>query len=522
MINYLIYIICLGAGMLIVYLFLNSKYNEAINRVRSKLSRINPQAMQVNVSNNAIKSLAQIEEAIDAISEPKVMKLEKLIDDKVQIEFEKMTERFNNLQIVNELGQRVTSSLSLKETFDHLYKTINSAMDASVFEMSIYSWKENTWHVLSNWDMPRIDEANPYYNHIAEWSLMNKREVILFDAEKDFARYVDRTLILPNKQIPQSVISFPVTHADVEVGVLSVMSFSKNAYNDYQLEMLRSILPYTAVAIGNALIHEELVSTQTQLIQNEKMASLGELTSGIAHEIQNPLNFVNNFADVSNELLEEMCTELNQGNTSEAIAIAEDVKQNLEKISFHGKRADGIVKGMLQHSRSSNGQKEMTDINQLADEYTRLSYHGLRAKDKSFNATINSDLDQSLGKMNVVPQDLGRVLLNLLTNAFYSVAEKNKLMQGKLLADGTSYVPTVWVSTKKLGGKVEIKIRDNGNGIPKKIIDKIYQPFFTTKPTGQGTGLGLSLSYDIITKGHGGELKVDSKEGEYAEFIIII
>jgi two-component system, NtrC family, sensor kinase len=278
--------------------------------------------------------------------------------------------------------------------------------------------------------------------------------------------------------------------------------------------------------------YEELKSTQAQLIQSEKMASLGELTAGIAHEIQNPLNFVNNFSEVNKELLVEMNEEMDKGNIADAKAIAKDVIENEEKITHHGKRADAIVKGMLQHSRASSGHKEPTDINALAEEYLRLSYHGLRAKDKSFNATLQTDFDPAIGKINIIPQDIGRVILNLITNAFYAVAEKNKLQpkqeDGRVTSPvGGEYEPIVSVSTKMLispatsGGRgvVEIRVRDNGMGIPQKLLDKIFQPFFTTKPTGQGTGLGLSLSYDII-KAHGGELKVETKEGEFAEFII--
>jgi signal transduction histidine kinase len=258
----------------------------------------------------------------------------------------------------------------------------------------------------------------------------------------------------------------------------------------------------------------ELKATQTQLIQSEKMASLGELTAGIAHEIQNPLNFVNNFSEVSNELMDEMNAEIEKGDFEEAKLIANDIKQNLEKINHHGKRADAIVKGMLQHSRSSTATKEPTDINKLADEYLRLAYHGLRAKDKSFNATMKTDYDETIGNINVIPQDIGRVILNLITNAFYVVDEKKK-------QNPTGYEPLVTVSTKKENNKVEVKVADNGNGIPQKVLDKIFQPFFTTKPTGQGTGLGLSLSYDIV-KAHGGELKVETKEGEGSEFIIVL
>ena len=252
--------------------------------------------------------------------------------------------------------------------------------------------------------------------------------------------------------------------------------------------------------------YNELKETQQQLIQKEKMASLGELTAGIAHEIQNPLNFVNNFSEVNKELLAEMREEIKKGNYEEVNLLARDIEDNQEKINHHGKRADAIVKGMLQHSRSSSGVKELTDINALCDKYIHLCYHGLRVKDKSFKTTIKTDFDNNIGKINIIPQDIGRVILNLLTNAFYAVSA-----EALAKADG-DYEPTVSVSTKNMGDKVEIKVRDNGNGIPQKVLDKIFQPFYTTKPTGQGTGLGLSLSYDIV-KGHGGEIKVETKEG---------
>jgi len=289
-----------------------------------------------------------------------------------------------------------------------------------------------------------------------------------------------------------------------------------------ELEQKRKAIEVANVTLQKSL--EDLKATQAQLIQSEKMASLGELTAGIAHEIQNPLNFVNNFSDVSNELIDEMNEELDKGDIQEAKIIAGDLRQNLEKINHHGRRADGIVKGMLQHSRTSSGQKEPVDINKLADEYLRLSYHGFRAKEprdslqdggpanKSFNAEIKTDFDSSIGKMNLVPQDIGRVLLNLISNAFYAVNERAKLQ-------ASGYVPQVIVTTKKLNDKVEIRVADNGYGIRQKNMEKIFQPFFTTKPTGQGTGLGLSLAYDIV-KAHGGEIKVVTKEGEGSEFIV--
>jgi two-component system NtrC family sensor kinase len=303
------------------------------------------------------------------------------------------------------------------------------------------------------------------------------------------------------------------------IGLISVQSYEKNAYAQHHLDILKTLASYTSAALYNARSYEtlqntltELKLTQEQLVQSEKMASLGELTAGIAHEIQNPLNFVNNFSEVNTELIDEMEQEINKGNIEEIKVIANDIKENEQKINHHGKRADAIVKGMLQHSRVSTGQKEPTDINALADEYLRLAYHGLRAKEKLFNATLQTDFDETIGNINIIPQDIGRVLLNLINNAFYAVTEKKKKV-------GDSYAPTVSVSTKKINSKVEVRVTDNGNGIPQKVLDKIFQPFFTTKPTGQGTGLGLSLSYDIV-KAHGGEIKVETKEGEGSEFII--
>lgn len=272
-----------------------------------------------------------------------------------------------------------------------------------------------------------------------------------------------------------------------------------------------------------------LKATQRQLVHAEKMASLGELTAGIAHEIQNPLNFVNNFSEVSVDMIDELTDEMEKGSRDEILTLKNDLKQNLRKINEHGKRADAIVKGMLQHSRTSTGQKEPVNLNTLADEYLRLSYHGLRAKDKTFNADFRTNFDPNLPKVNVIPQDIGRVLLNLINNAFYSVAEKSK--QNIL-----GYKPEVIVATSRTSNAehrtsntqpspsgnlgIEICVKDNGSGIPDEIKDKIFQPFFTTKPTGQGTGLGLSLSYDIITKGHGGKLKVETRPGKGTDFII--
>lgn len=277
-----------------------------------------------------------------------------------------------------------------------------------------------------------------------------------------------------------------------------------------ELEQKRAAIELTNEALSNSL--EELKAAQAQLIHAEKMASLGELTAGIAHEIQNPLNFVNNFSEVSKELLEDMKEELETGNLKDAQEIANDVISNLQKILHHGKRADGIVKGMLMHSRTNKGEKEATDINELVEEYLRLAFHGSRAKDKSFNVKLETHYDEAIGKLEIVPQDIGRVILNLITNAFHAVSEKKK-------KEPVRYQPTVSVKTQKWSDQILITIADNGDGIPKEVVNKIFQPFFTTKPTGQGTGLGLSISYDII-KAHKGELTVKTEDKAGTTFSI--
>jgi signal transduction histidine kinase len=292
--------------------------------------------------------------------------------------------------------------------------------------------------------------------------------------------------------------------------ILTIIAFLLYRNNLQQRNAKKTVEDKNTV-IEQAL--RDLKSTQTQLIQAEKMASLGELTAGIAHEIQNPLNFVNNFSDVNREMLDELEEELNKGDIAEAKVIAADIRENEQKINHHGKRADAIVKGMLEHSRLGTGQKQPTDINTLADEFLKLSYHGLRAKDKTFNSELVTHFDSNLPKINVVQQDIGRVLLNLFNNAFYAVNQKSK-------TSSADYNPEVSIATSTENGQVIIKVKDNGVGIPDSIKEKIMQPFFTTKPTGEGTGLGLSLTYDMVVKGHGGKIDVNTKEHEYTEFII--
>jgi signal transduction histidine kinase/ligand-binding sensor domain-containing protein len=428
---------------------------------------------------------------------------------------------------LSKIGRAITSTLSIDKIIETVYENVNALMDASVFGVGIYN-KEK-----SRIDFPSTKEEGvmlpPYSNHLDEerwlsiWCFKNKKEIVISDFEKEYDKYLKSYGKPLEGKTPNSIVYMPLMLKDKVIGVITTQSFKKDAYSEYHVNLLRNLANYAAIALDNASAYRkldatlsELQSTQQQLVQSEKMASLGELTAGIAHEIQNPLNFVNNFSEVNKELIADMLEEIKQGNYKEAERMAADISSNQEKINHHGKRADGIVKGMLQHSRASSGTKELTDMNVLCDEYLRLAYHGLRAKDKSFNAKIETDFDKSLEKINVVPQDIGRVVLNLITNAFYVVNERLRQAQ-----PDSNYEPTVIVSTKKEGTSVLILVKDNGNGIPDSIKEKIFQPFFTTKPTGQGTGLGLSLSYDIV-KAHGGELKVETAVGIGSTFVIVL
>ena len=392
----------------------------------------------------------------------------------------------------------------------HAYLSTPEGAFLAVLELS-YTSSATIQQVVENWRQQKVYTEQWDRQQFRDWmeSLFKQGQI------KDIQQY----------QVRESAIeSLSLQFIPFSQGMLYVGSHEP--VDAFQIDLLTPLADSFSVAYARyedfkkledakhkiEVTLSELKATQSQLIQSEKMASLGELTAGIAHEIQNPLNFVNNFSEVNKELIDEMQQEIDKGNYTDAKEISNDIKNNEEKINHHGKRADAIVKGMLQHSRQTSGTKEPTDINALADEYLRLSYHGLRAKDKTFNATLQTDFDAAVGKINIIPQDIGRVLLNLYNNAFYAVTEKKK-------QQGEGYEPTVSVSTKKTDGKISISIKDNGIGIPLKIVDKIFQPFFTTKPTGQGTGLGLSLSYDII-KAHGGEIKVKTKEGDGAEFTI--
>ena len=479
-----------------------------------------------------LKQEAEINRLTNVVMKEKNEELEK--------KTEELEQSYNSISVLSKIGQNITSTLNLDTILNTVYTNVNEMMDATVFGIGIFNPDKNS--IEYRMSMEKGKRYQPYHrtmedkNQFPVWCIENKKEVFINDILSEYSKYlpnIDMTILssaemedgtLPEN--PHSLIYLPLMVKDTVIGLISVQSYQKNAYTPYHLNILKTLASYTSAALYNARSYEtlqntlnELKLTQEQLVQSEKMASLGELTAGIAHEIQNPLNFVNNFSEVNKELLEEMKDEIDKGNTSDVKIIANDVIANEEKILHHGKRADAIVKGMLQHSRSSTGVKEPTDINALADEYLRLSYHGFRAKDKSFNATMKTDFDESIGNVNIIPQDIGRVILNLINNAFYAVNEREKLIANSQQLMASTYKPTVSVSTKKEGNTVLISVNDNGGGIPQKILDKIFQPFFTTKPTGQGTGLGLSLSYDIV-KAHGGELKVETKENEGSTFII--
>lgn len=446
-------------------------------------------------------------------------KANKLLEKQKQ----EIDEKARNVELLSDIGRKITSSLSVENIISTVYANVNTMMDANIFGIGIYN--EATRKI----DFPATFENGaplPFYansidneNRFGAVCFKSGQEIIINNLDKEYKNYIQEVSSPHEGDQPASIIFLPLMAKGEKLGVITVQSFKENAYSDYQLFMLRNIATYAAIAIQNAESYEALnktlstlKSTQSQLIQSEKMASLGELTAGIAHEIQNPLNFVNNFSEINKELIDEMNEEIENGNLQEVKVLSKYISENQEKILHHGKRADAIVKGMLQHSRSSSGRKELTDINALADEYLRLSYHGLRAKDKSFNSDFKTELDSSIGKINVVPQDIGRVLLNLFNNAFYAVKEKKR-------HDLNGYAPSVLLTTKSVDQSVVIMVKDNANGIPREALGKIFQPFFTTKPTGEGTGLGLSLSYDII-KTHGGEIRVETEEGKGTTFII--
>lgn len=442
--------------------------------------------------------------------------LERSILREAELRAEAENRRREDAERLSEIGQAITSTLSTREIIDTVYEHVNALMDAAVFGIGIYNSKDQRIDfpatkenglTLPSYSNDLDDRSRP-----AVWCFTNREEFIVGDFAHEYQRYV------PERQAPiegeevASIIYLPLVYHDKAVGVVTTQSFTKNAYSDYHVSVLRTLATYAAIAIDNAAAYRNLKATQQQLVQQEKLASLGQLTAGIAHEIKNPLNFINNFASLSGELADDLQKETDP----EAIrAILADIKLTASKIEEHGQRADGIVRSMMQHAREGSSEKEKVDLNALVAEHISLAYHGKRAQSSNFSVEIEQELGEDVGQAVVVAQDLGRVLLNLIGNAFDAVLERAAKVNGQ-------YDPKVKVTTRQMGDHAEISVMDNGPGIPADVEAKIFEPFFTTKPTGQGTGLGLSMSYEIITQGHDGSLTVESRLGQGTAFVIRI
>lgn len=435
-------------------------------------------------------------------------------------------EQKNHIEQLSRIGREITDNLSIKDIINTVYKNVNHLMDATVFGIGLYQAEptglvfpatKEKGETLPEFTVPLSDE-----NRLAVWCFKNQREVIINDYHTDYRRYIQHIQPAMAGENPESILYLPLQHKDQTIGVITAQSFKRNVYTEYHLNILRNLATYSAIALENADAYrqvqqllDDLKSTQNKLVTQSKLAALGALTAGIAHEIKNPLNFVNNFAELSVELVQELREELNQ-TPSDKTALENlllTLEQNAGKIKEHGKRADSIVRSMLQHSRGKAGERQPSDINAMLEEDINLAYHGMRALDNTFNIKIEKDLDPTIGKLEVVPQDLSRVFLNIISNGCYEAHRK------KLNADA-NFAPRLTVTSRNYPNNVEIRIRDNGNGIPEKIREKMFTPFFTTKPAGMGTGLGLSISFEIIVHAHHGELYFESEEGGYTEFVI--
>ncbi len=456
-------------------------------------------------------------------------------------------ERKKNIELLSEVGRQITASLDIETIFQNLYQHVNQLVDATVFGVGIYH--PDTRQIEYRLAYKDGKQYAPYTRDTGDkdqlpvWCIENRQPVFINDIKAEFSRYIRKydnsRSPLRNGSVsaePLSLICLPLIAQDRVLGIITVQSFRKDAYTEHDLNILQNLAAYTTIALDNANAYrrlnttlgdlqatlERLKSTQEQLVVQEKLASLGALTAGIAHEIKNPLNFVNNFAELSAEILQELREEVErhkatmvQPDYERIESLVADLERNARKIGEHGKRADSIVRSMLLHSRGQKGERQPTDINAVLEEYLNLAYHGMRAKDSTFNVAIERAYDRSVGEVRAIPQDLSRVFLNILNNACYAVSEKRKQMMNV-----GRYEPILSVRTLNLGERVEVRIRDNGTGIQPEVREKVFHPFFTTKPTGHGTGLGLSISHDIIVQEHGGELEVETEPGEFTEFII--
>lgn len=450
----------------------------------------------------------------------------------VQLLAEAQKRRREDAERLSEIGKAITSTLSIREVIDIVYEHVNALMDASVFGIGIYNQKrerlefpvmKERGETLQPFAYELSDESRP-----AVWCFNNGKELVVGDFAVEYDRY------LPARKDPVqgdrsvSLIYLPLIHQQKAVGVITTQSSERNAYTDYDVSVLRTLAAYAAIALDNAQSYRqlnvtlnELKSTQEQLVQQEKLASLGALTAGIAHEIKNPLNFINNFSSLSAELVMELADALREGRYEEVEGLLPDLRLNMEKIEEHGRRADGIVRSMMAHARGGEGMREFVNLNALVGEYADLAYHGQRARSPGFTFELVRDFDESVGAVEVVAQEIGRVVLNLVANAIDAVAER---AADGLPSDGESgrFSPTVRVATRQVGDRVEVRVEDNGAGIPEAVRARVFEPFFTTKPAGAGTGLGLSMSNDIITKGHGGALSVETSGGRGTTFIVTL
>jgi signal transduction histidine kinase/ligand-binding sensor domain-containing protein len=436
-----------------------------------------------------------------------------------------------SIQLLSDIGKEITASLDLDTILFKLYERVNQFVDATIFGVGLLNPSkgviEYTLAIEDGQRFAPFSRSLSDPNQLAVWCITNRKPILINDVDTEYKNYIAQYTHVPRlledgtpAKAPSSMIYLPLIAQERVLGVLSIQSFKKNAYTTQHLDLLRNLASYTTIALDNADAYQQLKSAQEQLVVQEKLASLGALTAGIAHEIKNPLNFVNNFAEMSVDLTRELHAEfakhrphISSQDFENIEALLDDLSVNSKKVNEHGKRADAIVKSMLLHSRGQASEREPTDINAMLDEYTNLAYHGMRAQDSSFNITIQRKFGADVGKVDAVHQDLSRVFLNILNNACYAASDKAKKA-------GPGFVPILLVRTVNLGDMIEVGIRDNGMGIPAEVRDKIFHPFFTTKPTGQGTGLGLSISHDIVVQQHGGQLEVDTRPGEYTEFVV--
>ena len=446
---------------------------------------------------------------------------------------EQLQSQKEDVEQLSRIGRDITSSLSIENVIRTIYEHVNTLMDAPFFTIGLHNPEEQTLEFPSSIEssrrLPPFTVPLAEESHLAVRCFSQQKEMIINDCRAECSDGRGLLTAALTGLAPQSLLYLPLWKKDKTIGVISAQSSMRNAYSDYEVNVLRNLAAYSAIALDNAeayhrlaAVIEELKATQDKLVTQSKLAALGALTAGIAHEIKNPLNFINNFAELTVELVGELREELAQRRqASETPIVAapdellDTLQQNAEKIREHGKRADSIVRSMLQHSRGRTGERQLVDINAMLTEDISLTYHGMRAQDSSFNIRIETSLDPTVGSLKVVPQDISRVFLNILANACYEANRRRS-------KEGEQFTPQLTVSTRSAKGSVEVRIRDNGYGIPAGIREKLFTPFFTTKPTGQGTGLGLSISYDIIAHEHKGTISFDSVEGEYTEFLIVL